>query len=296
MTILFLNKLKKILNYIEENFRNDIGVEDCARLVFYTPRYCNTLFKRYFGESIGDYLTHLRMQAAKEDLLRMRSVEQVAHSLSYKSVDGFSRAFKRYFSISPSAYLSGSKLIERYVKDYDYRISYSDWMKGENSSYRGLWEYAYYNPKTKEYSEMVWNGFRWDAPCNFEGYSDPQWFCRNRSWGYGMHPGKEIQAVRTFLCPYDGKVEVFFSVGRTHKMQETKTNTPVSVQLFHEETPLSKAVVLTDINALFCKGICTVKKGDRIRLHVDSMGDIRGDGMNLYRQRVGYLEIFEDKA
>ncbi|MBO5214216.1 MAG: helix-turn-helix transcriptional regulator [Clostridia bacterium] len=292
MDFVFSRDLKKILLYLDQHFREDIGVQDCANLVGYSPWYTGRLFKRCFGESIADYLRKLRMNAAKEELKTEKSIKEVAESLSYSSPAGFSRAFKDYFGVLPSEYLQGAETTERYEKEFDYRIPYSDWMKGENSSYKGIWEYAYYDPKTQEYSLMNWTGARWEAPFDHEGTSDPRWYCRNRSYGYGLHPGKEIQAVRTFRCPRDGVVDVLFVVGRFAKLKNKRT--PVGVQLFHNGTllvPDTGMIVLQDIFPISCRATCRVRKGDRISLHVDSMGDINRSGLHLYRQWIGYRKV-----
>ncbi len=294
MDLKFVYGVKKVVTYINQHFREDVGVEDCARLLGYSPRYCNRMFRDYYGETIGARLRYLRMQAAKNDLLRCRSVKEVARSLSFDSVDGFSRAFRKEFGITPSEYLQGGTLKEPYVADYDYTISYADWMKGENPSHDGVWEYEYYDPMTENYSKMLWGEGRFEAPYEKESISDPNWYCRNRSWGYGMHPGKGVQAVRTFRCPYDGIVDVFFSAARISKVRPPRT--PCSLQLRHNGQlifPEENAVVLQDVTAAFLTVTRTVRKGDRISLHVDAMGNISSDGILLYRQRVRYQSITE---
>lgn len=294
MKVQYVKDLKKLLNYIDKNLHKGIGVADCAAYLSYSPRYSSMMFRKYFGTGLGEYLLHLRMQAAKRELQETGSVQRTAEALSYDSPDGFSRAFRNEFGILPTEYLRGGKLKERYVADFDYLISYSDWMKGENPSHGGLWKYEYFDPATGEYHPMIWTGARFEAPFERESASDPHWYCRNRTWGYGMHPGKEIRAVRTFLCPFDGEIDAFFSVGRVSKMVPSKSNTPVAVQLYRNGQPLTEAFVLTDIDAVFCKATCTVRAGDRICLHADSMGDVHGDGINLYRQRVSYRSVSSD--
>lgn len=289
MDIKFINEVKKIVSFTEQHFRENIGVEDCAKRLGYTPRYCNRMFKNYFGETIGSRLRSLRMQAAKEDLLRLRSVEATARGLSFSSPDGFSRAFRREFGITPTEYLNGEKTKERYAAVFDYTISYGDWMKGENPSHGGVWEYGYYDPETRQYAKMNWNGSRFEAPFEAQSKADPAWYCRNRSYGYGMHPGKTVRAVRTFLCPYGGEVEVFFSAGRMGKVKSP--GSPCALRLYHGQTqvfPKDGAVVLQDVSAAFLTARLSVRKGDRISLHLESLGDIHGNGIVLYRQRVRY--------
>ncbi len=291
MDFVFLYDLTKVLSYLDQHFREDIGVNECSDLIGYSPWYTGRLFKRYFGETIGDYVRRLRMTCAKEALLQGKSVKDVAVSLSYTSPDGFSRAFKKQFGITPIQYVSGEPLREKYATEYQYNITPEEWRKGENL-YDGVWEYAYYNPKEKKYELMCWDGSVFIAPFTIHGKSSTSWYCRNRDFGRGIHPGRVVQAVRTFRCPSDGVVDVLFIVGRKEKRRGRFT--PIGVQLFHNDTllvPDAGMIVLKNTAPIVCQATCTVKKGDRISLHVDAMGDIDRSGLYLYRQWVGYRNI-----
>ena len=293
MNFQFLYDLKKVLSYLNQHFREDVGVEECANLIGYSPWYTGRLFKRCFGETIADYLRKLRMASAKEELQKGRSVKNVATSLSYMSPDGFSRAFLKQFGITPTQFASGVPIQGEYRNEYEYSITEAEWNKGENL-HDGVWEYAYYHSAEKRYELMEWDGNHFIAPDTYRGKTSPSWYCSNRTHGYGLHPGKEMQAVRTFRCPSDGVVDVLFIVGRIAKLK--KRFTPVGVQLFHNETQLvpdTGWTVLKDIMPIYLRTSCKVQKGDRISLHVDSMGDIDCSGLYLYRQWVGYRNVPE---
>lgn len=62
-------------------------------------------FKKLFGVSVFEFLTHLRMDYAGQ-LLRDKNmmVVEVAHTLGYKNPNHFSAAFKKRFGIIPSAF------------------------------------------------------------------------------------------------------------------------------------------------------------------------------------------------
>ena len=293
MDSVFLYDLTKVLSYLDQHFRENVGVEECANLIGYSPWYTGRLFKRYFGETIGDYLRRLRMTCAKEELQRGKSVKDVAKSLSYRSPDGFSRAFIRQFGITPTQYVAGEPLRGEYAEEYQYSITPEEWRKGKNL-HDGVWEYAYYHSAEKRYELMEWDGNNFIAPFTHKGKSSPSWYCCNRTLGYGMHPGKDVQAVRTFRCPSDGVVDVLFIVGRIAKLKNKFT--PVGIQLFYNKTllvPDTGMIVLKEITPYFLRATCTVQKGDRISLHVDSMGDVDCSGVYLYRQWIGYRNVSE---
>ena len=67
--------------------------------------YFSSLFKRTFGVNFLDYLTQLRMDAARE-LLRdpLRSTAEVAGMVGYESANYFTRAFKKNVGMTPTDY------------------------------------------------------------------------------------------------------------------------------------------------------------------------------------------------
>ena len=289
----FYHDLKRILKYANTNFRKKINVDDIAKHAGYTSWHCNLLFQEYYGERLGEYLTSLRMKEAKRLLDSGLPVGRVAKTLNY-SPRGLLKAFRGCFGVSPSEYVKTGKTLERYVQTYEWNFSEDNWGKGCNPTHDGLWEFAYYNPKTKEYGLMEWDakGNYFQAPLpEKDYYMHPNWCCRNRDKGDGMHPGRATHAVRTFLCPDSGTVEVFFSVGRLKKMRPC--DTPCALQLWHDDNPLDEPLVLIDSHVHYVTATVQVQKGDRIRLHLDPMGNHVADGIWLYRQKIGYAHVSE---
>lgn len=61
-----------------------------------------SLFKSVYGQTVADYIRHLKMQNAYELLLQNHSVSEVGHSLGYSNLSHFSKAFKKAFGLNPS--------------------------------------------------------------------------------------------------------------------------------------------------------------------------------------------------
>jgi AraC-like DNA-binding protein len=97
--------LSKILYYIKENYTANIQLDDIAEHTKMSKQYCMRLFKKYMNTTINDYILELRMKHAAY-LLRdtYMNVNQTADYLGFSSVSYFSRAFKKYFGVSPSEY------------------------------------------------------------------------------------------------------------------------------------------------------------------------------------------------
>ena len=62
-------------------------------------------FKRTFGVNFVDYLTELRINAAKELLMDpLRPAAEVASMVGYESANYFARAFKKKTGMTPTEY------------------------------------------------------------------------------------------------------------------------------------------------------------------------------------------------
>lgn len=289
MNRLYLFELLRMQEFLEQNFRNNITAEDVARAGGYSLWHCLRIFQQYLGEPISRRLLRLRLEAGKEALRRGETVARAAASSGFLSREGFAKAFAACYGISPGRYARGEEGKERYREVYEFRMSAPEWERGQNPTEDGLWEFSYYDPKEKTEGRMVRWGDYFQAPYRVPDPEDPAWYCRNRHGGYGMHPGRGINAVRSFLCPKSGLLEYFISLGRISELHDGSN--PCSVGLYHWDKSLFPPKVLSDKLPIFLQGVLRVNKGDRISLRLDAMGHMGRDGIMIYRQQMGYLEI-----
>lgn len=292
---LYLFDLLRMQDFLEQNFRNAINVEDVARAAGYSSWHCRRIFKQYLDESIPQRLLRLRLEAGKKELRTGRSVKDTAAFLGFCSREGFTRAFTAAYGISPGRYAKGEETRERYREVYEYRMTAEEWSTGANPTQDGLWEFSYYNKTTGVCRRMYWSGDYFEAPYRIPDVEDPAWYCQNRFEGYGMHPGKERNAIKSFICPKSGLIEYFISLGRLSELYDHSN--PCSIRLYHEWDPLfpiDGPLVLSDRQPVFFRGVCRVTRGDRISLCLDALGHMGRDGVALYRQQMGYLEITEE--
>lgn len=102
-TNLLMGKVKK---YLQHNYMMcDISLDSVSGILNLNASYFSSLFKRTFGVNFLDYLTQLRMDAARE-LLRdpLRSTAEVAGMVGYESANYFTRAFKKNVGMTPTDY------------------------------------------------------------------------------------------------------------------------------------------------------------------------------------------------
>ena len=94
--------IREALNYIEQNFQNDISVEGIASFCGLNRTYFGRIFKETVGSSPQQFLLNYRMAKAAELLkLTTLSISDIGNAVGYPNQLHFSRAFKNVYGVSP---------------------------------------------------------------------------------------------------------------------------------------------------------------------------------------------------
>ena len=99
----------QLLDFINEHYNQDIGLNELADMVQMNPAYLSVLFKKEVGKSYVKYLTDLRMSHAEEFLLQGKKVNDVSCMVGYSNYRYFCDVFKKHRNMTPYEYKNGSK-------------------------------------------------------------------------------------------------------------------------------------------------------------------------------------------
>lgn len=91
-------------SFIEENYQQNLSLDEVAHRVSFSPFYFSKLFKKAFGLSFIEYLTHLRIERAKSLLAQGMSVREVSDIVGFTEPNYFTRVFKKETGLTPSNY------------------------------------------------------------------------------------------------------------------------------------------------------------------------------------------------
>ncbi|MBO5526263.1 MAG: helix-turn-helix transcriptional regulator [Clostridia bacterium] len=92
-------------DYIMDHMTETISLADLAKTAHFSPWYAHRLFKELTGISPAEYIRKLRLSEAAKRLKNEKSrVTDLAMTLDFESLDGFTRAFVREFGMTPSEY------------------------------------------------------------------------------------------------------------------------------------------------------------------------------------------------
>lgn len=98
--------IEKARQYIEQNFTDhSISLQSVSASVNMSSCYFSILFKQELGTSFINYLTHLRMEKAKQLLLYSdQKSYEIALAVGYENPTYFSTLFKKNTGLSPTEY------------------------------------------------------------------------------------------------------------------------------------------------------------------------------------------------
>lgn len=97
--------LERLKEYIGTHINEELTVTSLAEQFHYHPSYLSRLFRSHHEETLSDYITHEKMQVAKQMLATSdKLVQDISLELGYQSSQAFSRAFKRESGLTPQEY------------------------------------------------------------------------------------------------------------------------------------------------------------------------------------------------
>ncbi len=94
-----------ISRYIQQNYVQDISMQELARKMNYSEAYFCKLFKQCFHKNFTAYLTEYRVKEAKKLLMQPTvNVKEAGRCVGYTDSGYFAKVFKRVTGMSPTEY------------------------------------------------------------------------------------------------------------------------------------------------------------------------------------------------
>jgi len=100
--------LSTVMAYIRKNYANNITLDDVSNHVYLSSYYLSHLFKDELGITFVEYLTRVRIEAAKTLLTENNlPIADIAHAVGYEDASYFGKVFKKSTSVTPAKYRKG---------------------------------------------------------------------------------------------------------------------------------------------------------------------------------------------
>lgn len=97
-----LNELNRAIEYIEDHITDELSLESIAEYARVRDFHFRKIFFYLSGLTLVEYIKNRKLSEANKDLLAGDRVTDVAFKYGYQSIDGFTRAFKKWSGLLPS--------------------------------------------------------------------------------------------------------------------------------------------------------------------------------------------------
>ena len=96
-----------IIHYLENHHTEEVSLSSLSQTLYISPTYISRVFTEETGESPINYLIKLRLNRAKELMENEKdiTVKEAANLVGYNDAYYFSKLFKKYYGLPPSAFL-----------------------------------------------------------------------------------------------------------------------------------------------------------------------------------------------
>ncbi|WDV44871.1 AraC family transcriptional regulator [Clostridiaceae bacterium M8S5] len=101
----YYSRIQKTLEYIESNIKDEISLDKLAQMCFYSSHHFHRIFQSIVGIPISDYIRKRKLAVIANEIIETdKKILDIATEYGFNSHETFTRAFKRTFDITPTAY------------------------------------------------------------------------------------------------------------------------------------------------------------------------------------------------
>ena len=101
LTCKFNHRIDNVLDYINQNIKQNITLEHLADYFFLSQSYLCRAFKKATGTTVTKYIETKRMLCARQMILENERIIKVYTECGFQDYSTFYRAYQRYFGHSP---------------------------------------------------------------------------------------------------------------------------------------------------------------------------------------------------
>src|SRR5690606_27158836 len=101
----YKNRINRVFEFIDKNLESDLSLNTLCEIAFFSPFHFHRVFKFVTGETLNEYVSRRKIEKSALDLLHKNTmVTELAHKFGFSDSSSFSRAFKKYYGISPTEF------------------------------------------------------------------------------------------------------------------------------------------------------------------------------------------------
>ena len=131
----YSKRINAVFQYIDANLDSELPLETLSQIASYSPFHFHRVFKMITNETLNNYITRRRIEKAATLLLHKKgiTISDLATQFGFSSISAFTRAFKKYYGESPTAFRKSnphkfSKISQLNSKNGQIETDYEDYI------------------------------------------------------------------------------------------------------------------------------------------------------------------------
>jgi AraC family transcriptional regulator len=105
----YIARINRVIDHISTHLADQLDLETLAGVAHFSPWHFHRVFQGVKGETLADCVRRMRLEAAARRLLVKppQAALSIALDIGFASAEVFSRAFRAYFGMTPTAWRRG---------------------------------------------------------------------------------------------------------------------------------------------------------------------------------------------
>lgn len=103
--------------FIDENYQEQLNLDKISQKAFLSRFHFHRLFSQVYKKTPHQYLTHKRIEKAKDLLSNNKQVTEVCNEVGFESLGSFSVLFKKEIGFAPQYYRNRAWLKKQKAKE-----------------------------------------------------------------------------------------------------------------------------------------------------------------------------------
>ena len=104
--------VKKARDYLDKHYREALSLQSVADILGVSAGYLSKCFKAQGGSSFTEYLTDIRIEAAKKMMRETgESITEISYAVGFSDPGYFSKCFRKKEDITPSEYVAIQRIL-----------------------------------------------------------------------------------------------------------------------------------------------------------------------------------------
>lgn len=155
----YIRRINRVIEFINQHLEDDLNLAKLAEIAMYSPFHFHRIFSAITNEPLNSYINRLRIEKStfflKPDT--QTSISEIAHQFGFSSNAAYTKAFKKFYGISPSKFkgqqLTFSKIGKTKSKNGQIELQFTSYIR--NIDHHKQWINMNAKIEVKEMPELL---------------------------------------------------------------------------------------------------------------------------------------------